>query len=198
MHARQLLVLYVVALALGIAFWRIGPPRPAPEPGDRAKRPRVLSLDPRTVSELRVDHGARHVVARRDGDGWQLTEPGDTAVPGELVKAFVGALVEAEEIERVPAGRDLAAFGLDDEATRIQLYPSGGPPETLLLGATNPSGTAVYARHLGDPDILLVGRTIRYYEELIFQALPAPTIPADTPTGPVAHGAGGDLAVEAP
>jgi hypothetical protein len=33
--------------------------------------------------------------------------------------------------------------------------------------------------------VLLVGRTLRYYEELIVQSLPHPSVPADTPTGPV-------------
>jgi hypothetical protein len=80
---------------------------------------------------------------------------------------------------------ELGAFGLDADATRVELVPSGGAPETLWLGAANPSGTAVYARRLGVDGVILVGRTLRYYEELIRQALPRPSVPADTAPGPV-------------
>jgi hypothetical protein len=131
-----------------------------------------------------IEHGGRRVVARRTGDRWRVEEP---AGPGasDLVRAFVAAVAEAEEIERVGSDQDVAAFGLDDGATRVEIRPAGGPPETIWLGGANPSGTAIYARRLGGHDVILVGRTLRLYEELILQALPRPKVPADTEVGPV-------------
>jgi hypothetical protein len=132
-----------------------------------------------------IQHGDRRVVARRDGDGWRVDEPAGVDIPSDLVGAFVAAVLEANEIERIGKDQARAVFGLDDGATRVEIRPSGGPPETLWLGNANPSGTAVYARRLGDDDVILVGRAVRLYEELIFQALPRPAVPADTPDGPV-------------
>jgi Domain of unknown function (DUF4340) len=180
MRWRQVLLLYVVAAVLAADYLRGPAAAPGPPTTNRPVRPRVLALDPATLSEVAIVHAGRRVVARRDGDGWTIEEPAGANVPGDLVKAFVTTLVEAEEIERVGSADDLAAFGLDDAATRLELRPSGGPPETLWLGGTNPSGTAVYARRMGAHDVILVGRTLRYYEELLLQALPAPAVPADT------------------
>jgi hypothetical protein len=149
------------------------------------ERRRVLALDRERVNEITIEHGGRRVVARRDDDGWTVAEPAGAAVPSGLLDALATALVQAEEIERLEGDADLAAFGLDDRATRVEIRPAGGPPETLWLGGTNPTGTAVYARRLGTPGVLLVGRTLRYYEELVLQALPPPTVPADTGGGPV-------------
>jgi hypothetical protein len=150
-----------------------------------AGRARVFTIDVAHLSEIAIDHGGRRVVARRDGDGWAIEEPPAATVPSDLVQAFAVAVLGAEEIERVDGEQELAAFGLDDRATRVELRPAGGPPDTLWLGAPNPSGTAVYARRLGTSGVLLVGRTLRYYEELIVQSLPHPSVPADTPEGPV-------------
>jgi hypothetical protein len=185
MRWRQVAVLYAVAALLAAEYVRGLPQRATAKP-DAATRPRVLAMDAATLSEIAIQHGGRRIVARRSGDGWEVHEPPSADVPSDLVKAFATALLEAEEIERVGTDHDLAAFGLDDDrATRVELRRSGGPPETLWIGGANPSGTAVYARRLGRSDVILVGRTLRYYEELILQALPRPAVPADTVGGPV-------------
>ncbi|HYV57490.1 MAG TPA: hypothetical protein VE911_08095, partial [Candidatus Nitrosopolaris sp.] len=56
----------------------------------------------------------------------------------------------------------------------------------VTLGGTNPTGTAVYARLAGAPEVVLIGRDVQYYEELIFQALagtPAPAVDGRAPIG---------------
>jgi hypothetical protein len=184
MRWRQVAVLYALAAVLAVDYFR-GRTPVAPDPSVAAGRPRVFTIDVDHLSEIAIEHGGRRVVARRDGDGWAIAEPPTASVPSDLVQAFAVAVLGAEEIERVDGEQELAAFGLDDRATRVELRPSGGPPETLWIGGPNPSGTAVYARRLGTTGVLLVGRTLRYYEELIVQSLPHPTVPADTPTGPV-------------
>ena len=180
-----MVALWAVAIALGVAYTGSTPPETQPPPSGPPVRPKVFQFDVATLSEIRIDHGGRRIVARRDGDDWAIEEPAGTSVPSDLVKAFATAALEAEEIQRVGEEADLKTFGLDGDATKVELVRSGGAPETLWLGAANPAGTAVYARRLGSPDVILVGRTLRYYEELIRQALPAPSVPADTAPEPV-------------
>ena len=185
MRWRQVILLYAIAGLLALDYLHGGTAGEEP-PGDpKAGRPRVVRLDRATISEVAVQHGDRRVVARRDGDGWRVEEPAGADIPSDLLRAFVAAVLDADEIERIGGDQARAAFGLDDGATRVEIRPSGGPPETLWLGNVNPSGTAIYARRLGDADVILVGRAVRLYEELIFQALPRPEVPADTPDGPV-------------
>ena len=184
MRWRQVAVLYALAAVLAVEYFRAQAPA-SPNPTALAGHPRVFTIDVEQLSEIAIEHGGRRIVARRDGEGWAIEEPPAASVPSDLVQAFAVAVLGAEEIERVDGEEELAAFGLDDRATRVELRPSGGPPETLWLGGQNPSGTAVYARRLGTTGVLLVGRTLRYYEELIVQSLPHPAVPVDTPTGPV-------------
>ena len=185
MRWRQVVLLYVIAGLLALDYFHGGTADDEASRDPKAGRPRVVRLDRATISEVAIQRGDRRVVARRDGDGWRIEEPAGVDVPSDLVAAFVAAILEADEIQRIGSDQARAAFGLEDGATRIEIRPSGGPPETLWLGNANPSGTAVYARRLGDDDVILVGRAVRLYEELIFQALPRPEVPADTPEGPV-------------
>jgi hypothetical protein len=186
MRWRQVLGLYVVAILLAAEYVRLGPPAPAPGPQDRPGRARVFESDPATLAEVRVERGDRRLVMRREGDGWMLVEPGEATVPRDLVTAFVNAVIDAEVIDRVERSGDAPEqFGLGEGASRIELWGVSPGAEVLLVGAPNPTGTAVYARRPGAPDVLLVGRTILYYEDLILQALPTPSVPADTDHGPV-------------
>jgi len=185
MRWRQVILLYAIAGLLALDYLHGGTAAEKGTGDRKAGRPRVIRLDRATISEIAIQNGDRRVVARRDGDGWRVDEPAGVDIPPDLVRAFVAAVLDADEIERIGSDQARAAFGLDDGATRVEIRPSGGPPETLWLGNANPSGTAIYARRLGDDDVILVGRAVRLYEDLIFQALPRPEVPADTPDGPV-------------
>ena len=180
MRWSQVIGWWLLAIALAVAFVRLTPEAPGGDPDPRSVRGRVLGLDLTTLAEVTIEHEGRRVVARREGEGWAVEEPADAAVPSDLVAALATALVEAEVIDHAEAAGGLAPFGLDQGATRIELRPAGGPPETLWLGGSNPPGTAIYARRLGSEGVLLVGRTLRYYTELIFDALPKVRVPPDT------------------
>jgi hypothetical protein len=182
MRWRQVAVLYAVVAVLAVDYFRAH--APASDPAAPQGRRRVFAIDVDHLSEIAIEHAGRRVVARRDGEGWSIEEPPAASVPSDLVQAFAVAVLGAEEIERVDGEQELAAFGLDDRATRVELRPAGGPPETLWLGSPNPSGTAVYARRLGTTGVLLVGRTLLYYEELIVQSLPESDGARRYPDGP--------------
>ncbi|MCW5892498.1 MAG: DUF4340 domain-containing protein [bacterium] len=176
MHWRQVVVLWLVCLALGAWWWR-GEAPPAAEPGDG--RPRFLRLVPDELIGLRVARGGRALVVARTGTQWTVVEPSGAAVPGDLVTAFVRALAEAEEIDRTTAPDDRRAFGLDERATAIELRLADGSTVALTLGGPNPTGTAIYAMRAGDDGVVVLGRQLRTYEDLLFQALPSATVPPD-------------------
>jgi hypothetical protein len=177
---RQVIGWWAVAIGLAVLYPFVGV-RGVGKPADpRSARERMLRLEQATLAELTIEQSGRRIVARREGEGWVVDEPTQAAVPSDLVGAFVAAVLEAEVIDRIEDAGDLEAFGLGAGATRVELRPSGGAPETVWLGGGNPADTAVYARHLGRGGVLLVGRTLRYYAELLLEALPKARVPSNT------------------
>ena len=177
MRWRQVVLLWVVFVALAGEYWFVESRRPEEAPTQPERR-RFLDVDPRGVREVVMQRTGRSVVARLAEGHWTVVEPPDAPIPADLISAFLDALLKAEEIENVaPAAVDAHAFGLDASASRVELR-GGGPALAVTIGGPNPTGTAVYARRGEAPDVVLIGRNVRYYEDLIFQALPAPPIPA--------------------
>jgi len=176
-RGRQVALLYLALGVLGAHYWLVE--RSAPEAPARAARPRFVGIDAAALREVRIMRAGRTIVARRAREGWDVVEPAGAAIPAGLIAAFANALLAAEEITRVAdAAVDREAFGLDERAVRVELVPEAGPVVAVALGEINPTGTAVYAQRVGAPGVILIGRQARYYEDMIFQALPAGHVPA--------------------
>jgi hypothetical protein len=182
---RQVVLLYAVLAALGVEYWLVE--RSAPPPARaRPARQRFLAVRADDLRELRLVRGDRRVVSQRAAGRWSVVEPAGAPIPADLIAAFADALSAAEEIDSAPAaGGDAGAYGLDEAAARVEIVPVSGDPVTVTIGATNPTGTAVYARRGGSSDVILIGRNVRYYEELIFQALPGASAPPRDGGAPV-------------
>jgi hypothetical protein len=186
---RQIVVLYVILGALAAAWVTLEPRRPALDAGTPPARPRFLAVARDQIVEVRIERAGRAVIFRRAGERWQVAEPSGSSVPPDLARAFVEALVDADEIDRVAAvPTDVEPFGLDDDATRVTITTGGSTgegrgggaePTVVLLGRTNPTGTALYARRVGVAGVVLIGRNVRYYEDLIYEALPRPVVPIE-------------------
>lgn len=186
MRWRQVGLLYVVAAALAADYVLVEHKGPGTQPA-RPTRVRFLDLPANVVQEIRLHHGGRMVVTRQTEGRWAVTDPIDASIPADLVTAFVEALMGAEEIERVATGAAQAsAFGLDAAAAaRVELLRDDGATVLVTLGTANPTGTAIYARRGDGPDVILIGRSVRYYGDLIFQALPAGSVPASDDALPI-------------
>lgn len=183
MRWRQVILLYAVAVALG--GWYLTIER-QPETPKTADRRRFLNLDARGLREVRVRRADQVMVSRWDAGGWVIVEPAGGFVPSDLIAAFTNALAAAEEIARVTDRTDDAKqYGLDERASRIEIVPIRGDPIIVVLGEMNPTRTAVYARLDAAPEVVLVGRNIRYYEDLIFEALSAHEAPTTEHGAPV-------------
>jgi hypothetical protein len=185
MRWRQVVVLYVVLAALAGEYWFVERRR-VPVKVDEPARPRFLTIEPAELREVRLEQGGRSVVSRLEDGAWRIVEPAGAEVPPDLIAAFTNALANAEEITRIEDGAvDRRAFGLDEGAVRVEMIAERREPLIVTLGTTNPTGTAIYAQRHGAPAVVLIGRNIRYYEELIFQALAGGRVPAADDKVPV-------------
>jgi hypothetical protein len=175
---------YVVLAALAAEYWVVERSRPPAAAGRPARR-RLLQVRLDDVREIHLRRAGREVEARRTGAQWAVVEPPDAPVPPDLIAAFAETLLAAEEIDAMTLGADAHAYGLGEGAGEVELVTAGGEAVRLTLGGTNPTGTAVYARRAGTPEVLLIGRNVGYYEDLIFQSLPVGRAPALDDGGPV-------------
>jgi uncharacterized protein DUF4340 len=183
MRWRQVALLYAVAAILAVLYGRER--APAPE-GDRSRPPRArfLQVAASDVAGIRLVRGRRTVDLRRDGRDWVVVEPAGMQLPNDLVTGFLQALLTTEEIDRVATTTgELASFGLDEQADRVELARTEGEPVVVTLGGTNPTGTALYARSAPDGVVVLIGRQVRDYEDMIYNALPRGAVPAGTAEG---------------
>jgi hypothetical protein len=186
MSWRQVAVLYLIVIALAVEYWFVERPRrPPPATADGRVRPRWLDLAADALQEVRLDRAGRTVLLRRGESGWAVIEPRGVAVPPDLLAAFANALAAAEEIERVAESAEGDAFGLGAEAVQVQIRAGGQSTMQVTLGGTNPTGTAIYARRADRPTVVLIGRNVRYYEDLIFRALPQGEVPVGEQSAPV-------------
>lgn len=188
MRWRQVVLLYGVCGLLAADYLLSERGAPVEDEETARQRPSFLDVQEDDVRELRIERGGRRLVARREDGVWEVTEPPGVGIRGDLVRAFARALTGAEEIDRVDAGRgDPAAMGFDESRSRVALVLGGGGTLHVVLGGPNPPGTAIYARREGAPSAVVIGRDVRYYEDMLFQALPsaAPEIPEGTPVGGV-------------
>jgi Domain of unknown function (DUF4340) len=182
---RQVIVLYLVLAALAAEYLLIERRRPPPPHGLPA-RERFLPLRAEELRQMRLEQGGRTVTSRRAGERWVVVDPPSAAIPPDLIAAFARALAGAEQIERVKENNaDLRTYGLDERAARVEVRGASGDPFVVTLGGTNPTGTAIYAQLAGTPEVVLIGRDVRYYEELIFQALTAGAAPAVDGRAPI-------------
>ena len=166
MSWRRATLYWACFLGLGL-YYLIGERPPGRESVRSARRAAFLNISAAEVQLVEARHDTETVRCRRVDGRWKVEQPAGAAVPSDLVAGLISNLADLKDVE-VVAERpsDLAQFGLDAPAFRLTLTPAAGPPITLRLGGSNPSGTAVYAQH-GDR-VYLVGLNSRYYAELLF------------------------------
>src|SRR5262245_1651765 len=187
MRWRQVVMLWLVAVALGAQYWLVDRSRPTVHPAERPARRRLLAEMPSTaVVGVRMERAGAAVALRRYGETWAVEQPPGGQVPGGLIQAFVESLAAVEEIDRLPAQRgDDRTFGFDENALRVYVSGSDGRELALTVGGSNASGTAVYARVGDAPHPVLIGRNLEYYASLILDEVRRSAEPS-VGDGPVA------------
>lgn len=165
--------LYWLTFAALSAYYVIALRTPDGSTAAPLQRAPFLDVREPELQRLEVRRAERTLRFARSAGRWQVVEPSGVAVAADLVAALVSAVAEAPAVEMVAAaGADLTQFGLDPPASELTLTAAAAPI-VVRLGGRNPAGTAVYAQRLPDPQVFLIGLNVRYYEDLLFEALAA-------------------------
>ncbi len=143
---------------------------PAPPPPTAS----LLGTEADAVRVMTFHKDGRLVRASRESGRWRPIEPMGARIPPDLFDAAIAALTAGQASEKISdeSGHRLADYGLESPTATIELVVGDIPnrPISVLIGARNPTQTAVYARRSDQDAIYLVGMNLRYYIDLIFDA----------------------------
>lgn len=173
---RRIAAYYVLAIILGGYFflfeWPSSDQQTITETGPVEER-LFLPLKREDVHEVVLRRTNGTVTFRREGQGWKIIEPAGVQMSAALVTSFIENITPQKEVLVMDAApKDLAPYGLDRPHSTVILKGVGGTSlETVFLGSYNPPGSAVYARKESAPQVVLLGSSAKYYEELIFGAI---------------------------
>ncbi|MCG3151487.1 MAG: hypothetical protein GEEBNDBF_00760 [bacterium] len=104
--------------------------------------------------EFTTEQGTMRAV--REGDAWQMSQPGDFPGDTDTIETFVDALLALQPdriLEDLPPDK-LTEFGLDQPAAMIQLSDDKQVLLKLALGSTTASASGYYAKVEKDGAIL--------------------------------------------
>jgi hypothetical protein len=131
-----------------------------------------LAAKPEDIEEVDIEMSGQSAQLKRAGTRWEVIQPAGKELSGDLVSALLTAVLEVPEVEVVGVLDDRAVdFGMDAPTAELRLKQAGRPSLDIRLGALNPARTAVYASGSGTPQVVLLGLNVRYYLDLVAEAL---------------------------
>lgn len=184
---RRVGAIYVVVVVLGLVVAWSAREHSDEKPASKADAPSLLNVPADAVARIAfVRDGQRVEAVRGKGHGWAVQGPANVEITADLIAAAVATLTagQTSEIMGEVEASDLEAFGLERPGTLIEitLRDRGSAPLRVLVGGPNPTGTAVYAMRDGARAVHLVGLNLRYYADLIFQAVGPSVTPGPAAT----------------
>jgi len=169
---------YVLAAVLGAYFflfeWR--PPKTiglTDTTLSAVQQSHFLPILRKDIDGLVLKRGNLSLSFRREGYRWTVVEPAGLEVASDLLTSFVENLTPTKEIIIIDKDpKDTTSFGLDPPNTTIIVKDKTGKEvATVSLGGANPTASAVYARIEPSPQVYLLGQSVSYYAQLIFEKL---------------------------
>ena len=170
---RRIVIYYVLGIALGGYFllfeWNPRGEKPIFTPKRVVQRSKFLPIAREEIAELELRRDGGTVLCRKAGQKWTVVEPAGAKVTSDLVASFVENLTPEKEVQIMEeTAKDLSSYGLD--RPRVTVTVKGkNVMATVLLGDTNPTGSAVYVRKENSRQVVLLGSGVSHYEELIFE-----------------------------
>lgn len=146
----NLLLLLLVAALAGVAWWQ------AHRPG--AVQPSLVGLSRAEVQQVIItqqpDTPQQSVLhLQREGEQWRMTAPRQLATNPAKISQLFTLLDETVSASYPVEGKDLAQYGLQPAALKVQFNDS-----TLLLGAENPVSQQRY--FLRDGQLMLASEAV--------------------------------------
>lgn len=175
MSWRRIAVYYTLCVVLG-GYYLLFERRPDPEKPIFQPRPvqqsRFLPIPREQIRILTLRRGDATITLQRNEQGWHVIEPAGAKVTSALVTSLVESLTVEKEIQIVAeAPKDLTPYGLAPPQAEILIQgATENVVTTVFLGDRNPTATAVYARRDNSPEVVLLGFSVKYYGDLIFEA----------------------------
>ena len=120
---------------------------------------RILNIEQENVNELYLLPEGIHCV--RDSLGWRITQPVRTDGDKSAIESVI-RLFERADKERVVSSdpQDYRKFGLEPATGSIVVVHSEGR-DTVFVGDKSPTGSFVFARQSGSPDVFLTATTLK-------------------------------------
>jgi hypothetical protein len=134
--------------------------------GDQKLQPTLTGFAIESITEIRVERGARLILAARRADAhWQLTHPAEQPARPERIRQLL-AVARAPVRYSFAAPADLERYGLNTPAAVLHVKGRGIPPTVLAFGNRDPDQGHRYV--LLKDEVLLI-------DETFFSLLSLPT-----------------------
>jgi hypothetical protein len=130
-----------------------------------------LPISREDIHEFILKRADLSLLFRRDGQYWTVVEPAGVEVSSDLLTSFVEELTPTKEVTIIDsAPQDTVPFGLNPPNTTIVIKNNTGKDiATVSLGGQNPTSSAIYARIEPSPQVYLLGYSVAYYAQLVFE-----------------------------
>src|SRR5205823_1269291 len=126
-----------------------------------AQKGRLWPAEASDVTEVELRRGRETLRLRREGDGWQIVEPGKARGDRSRIDETLVTLTTARvDREIASAPTQVAEFGLDKPGAEVTLSLKDGRRLALTLGAKSPTGAWVYAREAQKPAVVALSESV--------------------------------------
>jgi hypothetical protein len=172
---RRIAVYYTLSIILGGYYflfeWRPTTEKPIPN-ARPVQQSRFLPIARNDIHEIALRNSNANIRFRRNEDTWEVVEPSNAKVTSALVTSLVENLTVEKEVQTVEqSASDFAPYGLAQPFVTLMIKGAADKLlATVFLGDRNPTQSAVYARKEDSKQVVLLGYSVRYYAELIFEA----------------------------
>lgn len=154
----RIAILTLLVAALGAWLYWVEFPDAARE----AAGERVFPVEADDVVRIAIRFPDRTIEVERDGTDWRLAAPLAADADDAQVKGIVTSLTGAT-IERTleDTGDDRSAFGLGEDALRIEVTDAAGTTAAATVGRTTPIGAKTYVATGPDGPVALTTSNLR-------------------------------------
>ncbi len=144
----------------------VDPTEPAP-----VQQSQFITVPRDDIHEVILKRNNLSVLCRRDGQRWVVIEPVGLEVSSDLVTSLIENLTPIKEVVIIAADpKDAAPYGLDNPKTTVIIKDKTGKEiATVSIGRENPTSSAVYVRKDPSPQVYLLGQSVSYYAQLVFE-----------------------------